>query len=782
MRIGILLVSILLISFFSPVSTSEETDQQTFTLSGNVFSSSGNPANSTSIKVDSMESTWSSNGAYSFAGITPGEHTVRAYFMNDGHTVVYRKIIVESDMELDWYEGRNWITFEVLEDDTNIQDSELNTVELIETSENISTQSGRGEFGPYQIGEYFTLMAYYGGIDQSTQFVHFRMEAGSSSEHGPNDFHFNHGKNSRYGFLTDLYGNPIEGASVIYGSTSSITNSDGFFLFQNLDVGTIQNLSASKWGYQIVDPISTEITHGQGWLNITSTVETNLPDYANFTTQIITSQLEQITIDWSGGAYADFYSLYLGEELVYRGEMESFDFLPEQSGNYQFRIESTNSNGSKINPKDLQVIVLPSQPNSDLWSPGMSWNYSLVSTPEFYQNKTYTSIGSESILDSFGNNRSSYLLRVSDEDYEEGEKAFRWVDSESLMTIHTFWADAPSSSSYYQEGFLGWNFTDSTGIPVNPLHQVADGELNLHFNRTNIIGVPGHPNGYDDTTNSVIVTHGVELTTAAGTFTTTHLEITDNNDGIVSWEMWYNETVRNWVKIIDRLPGSHSDMVIRELTSFEVPITPQFITEDNRNFSDDDVEIEWAQFPGAQRYKLIENGQVVYIGEDSRINLTNRQDGEYNFQIIAEMTTGQIIQGEKISIEVFFVLEPPVFLSNSHSTITSDESIVTWSSVEGRAMYTVLVMPEDGPSYEAYNGYENQTLLEDLDTGINRIRVKATLENGKASEFSDSIFITFERSEDNLPSLSALSTLLLLVFVSRFSTTRRNESWQHDLK
>ena len=175
MRIGILLVSILLISFFSPVSTSEETDQQTFTLSGNVFSSSGNPANSTSIKVDSMESTWSSNGAYSFAGITPGEHTVRAYFMNDGHTVVYRKIIVESDMELDWYEGRNWITFEVLEDDTNIQDSELNTVELIETSENISTQSGRGEFGPYQFGEYFTLMAYYGGIEKYTKFVHFRM-------------------------------------------------------------------------------------------------------------------------------------------------------------------------------------------------------------------------------------------------------------------------------------------------------------------------------------------------------------------------------------------------------------------------------------------------------------------------------------------------------------------------------------------------------------------------------------------------------------------------------
>ena len=775
MRIGILLISILLVSFISSVSTSQDTEQQTFTLSGKVFSSSGLPANSTSIKVDSMQSTWSFNGTYSFEGITPGEHTVRAYFMNDGHTVVYRKITVESDMELDWYEGKNWITFEVLEDGMNIPDSELNTVELIETSENISTQSGRGEFGPYQIGEYFTLVTYYGGIDHSTQSIHFRMEAGSSSEHGPNDFHFNHGKNSRYGFLNDLFGNPIEGALVSSSSTSSITNSDGFFLLQNLDVGSIQNLSVSKWGYQIVDPISTEITDGQGWLNITSTVETNLPDYANFTTQIITSPLEQVTIDWSGGAYTDFYSLYLGEELVYRGERESFDFLPEKAGNYEFNIESTNSNGSKINPKDLQVIILPNQSNSDLWSPGMSWNYSLVSTPEFYQNKTYTSIGSETILDAFGNNRSSYLLRVSDEEYEDGEKALRWVDSESLMTIHTFWADAPSSSSYYQEGFLGWNFTDSTGMPVNPLHHFGESELNLHFNRTNIIGVPGHPNGYDDTSNSVIVTHGVELTTAAGSFITTHLEITDNSDGIVSWEMWYNETVRNWIKIIDRLPGSHSDKVVRELTSFEVPINPQFITENNRIFSDDNFEIEWAQFPGAQRYKLTQNGQVVYLGEDSRVYLTNIQDGEYNFQIIAEMTNGQIIHGENITVEVFFVLDPPVFLSNSHSTINSDQSIVAWSPVEGRVTYTVLVMPEDGQSYEAYHGYENQTLLEDLDPGINRIRVKATLENGKASEFSDSIFITFEKSDDNLSFQSTLSTLLMLVFVSRFFNIRRNK-------
>ena len=59
--------------------------------------------------------------------------------------------------------------------------------------------------------------------------------------------------------------------------------------------------------------------------------------------------------------------------------------------------------------------------------------------------------------------------------------------------------------------------------------------LNLHFNRTNIIGVPGHPNGYDDTFNSVEITPNVEINTVAGDFMTTYICITDNQDGVKSW-------------------------------------------------------------------------------------------------------------------------------------------------------------------------------------------------------------------------------------------------------
>ena len=209
MRASQLISIILIVSIISvPFSVSADEQEETFTLTGSVFTGDGQAAGSTSIKVDSMDSSWSENGEYVFSGITPGEHTVRAYFMNDGHTVVYRKMVINSDMELDWYEGKNWITAEMFDDSgVHVENSPTSTVKLVEANESHILDDGRTEFGLLDIGQYFTIRAYYGDIDHSTQYIHFKMEAGT-----PNDFDFNHGMNSRYGFIKNEQGVPIPGA------------------------------------------------------------------------------------------------------------------------------------------------------------------------------------------------------------------------------------------------------------------------------------------------------------------------------------------------------------------------------------------------------------------------------------------------------------------------------------------------------------------------------------------------------------------------------------------
>ena len=204
-----LIASILLILLISPAVQSEDDENPLFSLSGSVFTFDGSPANSTSIKVDSMQSSWSDNGDYVFEGVASGEHTVRAYFMNDGHTVVYRKIFVDSDTSLDWFEGKNWITFRTL--DEHASEEVETVVDLVETSENINSQGGMETFGPYEIGEYYTIRAHFGDDENPTQYIRFKMDSGSSSNPWPNDFEFRYGHNSKYGYLKILREPPWKG-------------------------------------------------------------------------------------------------------------------------------------------------------------------------------------------------------------------------------------------------------------------------------------------------------------------------------------------------------------------------------------------------------------------------------------------------------------------------------------------------------------------------------------------------------------------------------------------
>ena len=758
---------LLAIVVFSPMVVQAENENVTFTLSGNVYDQNGNIAASTSIKVDSMSSSWSNltDGSYEFTGISPGEHTVRAYFMNNGHTVVYRKMFFSEDMQLDWHVGKSWATAEMFDGQgERVDNSSLSTIQLLELEESHILDDGRTEFALLNLGDYYTLMGEYGEIDGSTQYVHFKLEPGSATTPSVNDFDFHHGMNSRYGFITDNFGNPLTNVVVSNGEQSVVTNTEGFYLLQNLPVGSEQNYTFIQGTQQVIDSFSDIVQDGPGWLNFTSNVEVEMPGNVTFVTQMQTITSNQFEIEWDGGEYTDFYSLYQGEvdeeNLIYRGYAESFIYNPDDSGTIEFRIVANNSNGSTENSQPLLLIVLLEGSDQELWSPGMSWHYSVLHTPEYHQNKTYTVIGSEVITDAFNRERDTFLLRVSDENYEEGEKAYRWVDSQNLLNVKTYWVDAPSSSSYFQEGQFGWNFTNN-GQEVDLLS--AEPPTSLHFNRTNIIGVPGHPNGYDDTINSITVEYGVEVSTPAGIFDTTHISIVDENDDIVSWELWYNSTVRNYVKIADRLPGSHSEMVEYELTSYDVPLIPQFITEES-NLSINDFTIEWANFQGAESYQLLENSQIIYSGNQLSLEIVNKTDGEYSFQVNAIMPSGHLVEGQVLLLNVEFIQPPPIFLTSTQNVDNSEEILIEWTSVEDSAWYSLIVNYSDGSSEEIYNGSSNFTTITNLDNGQNRLRVKVVLNNQIESIYSDSIYVIVDSVSD-IESTSNKDNYSLQIFV-----------------
>mgnify|MGYP001169441775 FL=1 len=772
---SVLIVLVFLTSCFT-FNVSSESDEELFTISGNVFTSNGDKAGNTYVKLIPRDSVQTgSTGTYEIVNVPFGEHTIRAYFLDNGHTTSYRKIFVNQDTTLDWYEGKNWATFEMFNSSGQyVEDSVVSTIKLIESGETYSTVDGRLEIGPLEIGEYYTVRAYYGNEDHSTQYVHFKLDSSS-----PNDFDFNHGLNSRYGFILTEEGEPISEVTVSNGSTEVLSNEDGFFLFENLEIGTTQTFTFEKANIAVCSPINTTIEDGKGWMNASAIGEINYPEAPKFVTETQALRLSMLPIDiqWLGGNHSLFYTLLSNDEIVYEGFSESFSFDTNEAGTYEFQIGATNSNGTTNRTQKLILVILPEQSSTDVWQPGMSWNYDISYTPtsvspdpEGIHRATYTVLGKENVIDAYGNDKETFLLRKTDDYYMEREKSYRWVDSSNLLTLKTYWEDDPSSSSYYQRGTMGWSFTDSSGSEINPI--IQEGNFTMHFNRTNIIGVPGHPNGYDDTENIVQITHNVLVNTPAGQFSTVYISIIDNNDGIVSWELWYNETAKNWVKIIDRLPGSHAEMVEYNLTSFYMPLNPQFITESEDNYIFNDYTISWAPFEGAESYKLVENGNTIYSGNNTEFQILDRVDGTYTYEMYAVLPAEAMIKSSPITFNVSFIPEVPLFLTASQQ-IEEDGSIdIEWEYSEKIVWYSLIVEDKNGFKVEAYNGTDTSIKLDNLPSGQNRLRVQAKLDNGKITDFSDSIFIKVEERNEDSPMISIIPILVVLVALTMINRNR----------
>ena len=768
---SLLTVFILLLSTFTAYSTTSEEDSQFYKISGNVFTFNGDKAGNTFVKLIPRDSVQTGNtGMYEITDVSSGEHTIRAYFLDNGHTTSYRKVFIEEDMVLDWYEGHNWITVEMFDSNGSYLDnSPMSTVRLVEANQSKSTVNGRLEFGPFEIGQYYTLMAYYGDIDHSTQFVHFRMEGST-----PNDFDFRHGMNSKYGYITSSDGAAMSGITVSNGTFETQTNSDGFFIINGLEVGSTQQFTFKSGSIEVAPEQTVNISSGSGWMNISAPEKIRYPDPPTFITetQSIPLSMLPIEINWVGGSNTLFYTLNSNGEDVYEGFSKSFIFDSDESGIFEFQIGATNINGTTNSTQKLLILVLPEQSSDDSWKPGMSWDYNIQYTPASVSpdpngvhSAKFTVLGKESVLDAYGNEKETFLLRKNDDYYMDKEKSYRWIDTQNLLPVKTYWEDDPSSSSYFTQGTMGWNFTDANGQPTT-IFDISSSSISLHFNRTNIIGVPGHPNGYDDTTNTVIITEDVMVSTPAGEFLTTHISIVDDKDGIVSWELWYNDTVKNWVKRIDRLPGSHAEKVEFTLSGYDLPLTPKFITEDGISLDTNDYTVEWSPFQGAISYRLTQNGELVYNGNGTNFSFENQSDGQYIYELYAVLPSEATLKSDSINMTISFIPPVPTITTASQ---TIDSSIVlnlTWEYFENVRWYSVVVEDVNGQKTEIYNGTNNFTGVKNLEEGQNRVRVQALLSNGLLSGFSDSIFIVVESKAEEASTLSIISVVAAIAIVS----------------
>ena len=767
---SLLTVFILLLTSFTAYSTSSEENGQLHKISGNVFTSDGDKAGNTFVKLIPRDSVQTGDtGTYEITDVSSGEHTIRAYFLDNGHTTSYRKIFIEEDMALDWYEGHNWITAEMFDSNGSYLDnSPMSTVRLVEANQSKSVVNGRLEFGPFEIGQYYTLKAYYGDIDHSTQHVHFRMEGSV-----PNDFDFKHGMNSKYGYITSNNGEAMSGITVSNGTFETQTNDDGFFVFNGLEVGSSQLFTFKSGNTDVAPSQTVNISTGSGWMNISAPEKVRYPDSPQFLleTQTVLLSMLPIEIGWEGGDNTLFYTLSSNGEDVYQGFAETFIFNSEEPGVFEFQISASNINGTTNTTQKLLLLVLPEQSSDDLWKSGMSWDYQIQYSPasvslnaDGIHNAKYTVLGKEKVFDAHGNEKDTFILRKNDEYDLEREKSYQWIDSKNLLALKTYWEDDPSSSSYFQEGTLGWNFTNDQGQQVLLLEH--EGNMNLHFNRTNVIGVPGHPDGYDDTMNIVDIQHDVIVNTPAGQFSTTYISITDTNDGIISWELWYNDTVKNWVKKIDRLPGSHAEKVEYNLTSFYIPLIPQFITEDNSNYLVNDYLIEWSSFDGAETYNLFQNQELIYSGNGTSYSILDQADGIYKYELYAVLSSEASIKSDSINLTVKFVPDIPLIITESQTIVKGQSVNISWSYSENVLWYSVILENEEGVKTEIYNGTDDFVLIDDLDLGQNRIRVKAQLTDGKISGLSNSLFVSVDDNSEDTPMPSPIFLIVIMILIS----------------
>ena len=205
-------------------------------------------------------------------------------------------------------------------------------------------------------------------------------------------------------------------------------------------------------------------------------------------------------------------------------------------------------------------------------------------------------------------------------------------------------------------------------------------------------------------------------------FDCTYISIQDDEDGVLSWELWFNSTVQNYVKIVDRLPGSHSDTVVHELTGYDRPSVPTFLTET----TDQDAptfDLQWSEFSGVKGYQLLENGVEIYRGTDTQFEVRNRDDGIYEFQINAITELDYVLMGSVLEIRVDFTPPVPVLTSSASFLSASQPAMFSWDYEYEVDRFSLTVQAPDGTTTEVYNGSSSFAEVDNLEPGLHRFRL-----------------------------------------------------------
>jgi hypothetical protein len=732
MRALLLMVVLLGAVLSTPVAANGSTE--TYTITGHVLLENGQAAGSSTVRLDDRGSVMTDQGTYVIENVEPGRHTIRAYFMGDGHVAIYREIMVTGDASVDFTIGQNVVTASVADAQGDPMVADLRTLDGPWTS-----AEGWTEFGPFPTGTLVEVQASF--EDGSTATHAVRSDGGKIGEPSRNHVPVTHGATGVYGFVQDQLGNPVANIDVTTGSRTATTMGDGMYTMHGLDVNVNHTFSYTQQGLEVAGNQSLVLDGTSGWKNLTLERALVLPGNVSFTTGANVVSMQPFLIEWTTAPNANRYVLTLDGIPMYDGPSTAFTFTPQTEGEHRFELKAHNPNGSTAAFQDLLMVVLPEQGDNGHWTAGMQWTYDQTYTPaasDGVLRRTYTCLGMETVEDAFGVERSTYLLDVHDPTYLPDERSMRWVDADSLLGVRSYWSDDPSSSNQFTDASMGWSFTDAQGDAST----LMNGSTSVWFNRTTVIGVPGHPNGYDDTNNTVSVQESVNVTTPAGSFIATKYTLTDDDDGVVSWELYYNATVRNFVKVVDRLPGSHSDMVEKVLVAFDVPTAPVFITEANpvstRTFT-----LEWGAFPGAERYVVVHDGAELYNGTETNLTTPEFEDGSYTFTLEAIMTDGRRLASEDLTLDVAYVSPRPTFDTGPSTAESNDEIALSWSHDAG-VSFVLLHERPDG-STEEVEGLDRQTYTAVVDdAGRHRFRIKAIEADGTTSDWSESVVVMVE--------------------------------------